>query len=96
MGNYSNLLLADGGGVLLGAAYQVGAKQSRVRSLAAGHPYEPPPPQGGIFPAAGQAEGEWRETLERAAQLPRAKGDVAGAMARGALPMRSRRLSTLC
>lgn len=89
MGNYSNLLLADGQGTLLGAAHQVGSKQSRVRPLAAGHPYAPPPPQGGMLPVAGLPQAEWRETLQKAAELPRAKGDVAGALVRAPLRPRS-------
>lgn len=84
MGNYSNLLLADGQGSLLGAAHQVGAKQSSVRPLAAGHPYAPPPPQGGLHPSAAQPRDEWEDTLRRAAQLPRANGDVASSMVRKA------------
>ncbi|WP_370455545.1 NFACT family protein [Synechococcus sp. RSCCF101] len=47
MGRHSNVLLLDEGGRVITLARQVSVRQSRLRPLATGDPYQPPPAPGG-------------------------------------------------
>jgi predicted ribosome quality control (RQC) complex YloA/Tae2 family protein len=47
MGKHSNLILASGAGVILGAAKNIGRSLNRVRQTLPGLPYTPPPRQRG-------------------------------------------------
>jgi predicted ribosome quality control (RQC) complex YloA/Tae2 family protein len=61
---------------VLAAGLQVGERQSSLRQLAAGRPFEPPPAAlglsamaSGLLPDLGEALGEWRRNVEGASGL---------------------------
>ncbi len=46
MGRHSNIILLSADGIILGAAKLIGPRQSRVRQILPGRPYQPPPAAG--------------------------------------------------
>lgn len=69
MGNRSNLILLDAGGVILDAARRIPAELNRARTIAPRAGYAPPPPQAKVDPLAAGVE-------ELASALKKAKGDT--------------------
>lgn len=67
MGRVSNIILCDEQGMILGSLKRVGADVNRYRTIVAGVPYVPPPPQQRMF--AGQTLPRLEPTTITAAQL---------------------------
>src|SRR5579859_718928 len=67
MGRVSNIVFCNEQGMILGSLKRVGADINRYRTIAAGIPYVPPPPQQRIV--AGQALPRLEPTTVTAAQL---------------------------
>ncbi|MEA5470437.1 NFACT family protein [Spirulina sp. 06S082] len=63
MGKYSNAILTDGGDRIVTVAHQVGAKQSRVRTVQTGQPYEFPPSLLGDIPSLEETQERWQERV---------------------------------
>jgi predicted ribosome quality control (RQC) complex YloA/Tae2 family protein len=83
MGRFSNIILCDEQGLILGCLKRVGADVNRYRVIAAGVPYVPPPPQQRTL--AGQSLPRLEPTSVTAAQLaicaaeePAAEAEQAG------------------
>ncbi|MEM9448175.1 MAG: NFACT RNA binding domain-containing protein [Cyanobacteria bacterium P01_E01_bin.6] len=63
MGKYSNVILTTHRNQVITAAQQVGDKQSSVRSIQTGQPYEPPPSQSDAVPSLEEPMEDWHERL---------------------------------
>lgn len=63
MGKYSNAILTDGSDRIVTVAHQVGAKQSRVRTVQTGQPYEFPPSLLGDIPSLEETRSRWQERV---------------------------------
>ncbi|MEL6221932.1 MAG: NFACT RNA binding domain-containing protein [Cyanobacteria bacterium J06627_8] len=63
MGKYSNVILTNQKNQVITAAQQVGEKQSSVRSIQTGQPYEPPPSQSDAIPSLDESFDDWQERL---------------------------------
>jgi len=63
MGKYSNVILTNQKNQVITAAQQVGEKQSSVRSIQTGQPYEPPPSQSDATPSPREPFGQWKERI---------------------------------
>ncbi|NEO27109.1 MAG: fibronectin/fibrinogen-binding protein [Kamptonema sp. SIO4C4] len=63
MGKYSNVILTDAQNQIIAPAYQVGNKQSSVRTVQTGQPYEPPPPLIGKVPKLEETYTDWQERV---------------------------------
>ncbi|MDB9312628.1 NFACT RNA binding domain-containing protein [Spirulina sp. CS-785/01] len=63
MGKYSNVILTDAQNQIITPAYQVGSKQSSVRTVQTGQPYEPPPPLMGKIPTREETYSDWQERV---------------------------------
>lgn len=63
MGKYSNVILTNPKNQVITAAQQVGEKQSSVRAIQTGQPYEPPPSQSDAVPSLAESVEHWQERL---------------------------------
>ncbi len=63
MGKYSNVILTNQKNQVITAAQQVNEKQSSVRSIQTGQPYEPPPSQTDAIPSLGESFERWKERI---------------------------------
>ncbi len=63
MGNYSNVILTNQEDVIVTAAHQVSAQQSRVRPIQTGQPYEFPPALTDATPTLTEPQERWQERL---------------------------------
>ena len=63
MGRHSNLLLLDGERQVVALARQVKPKQSRLRPIGTGDPYQPPPPLAGEPPRLEESFQSWQRRL---------------------------------
>ena len=63
MGRHSNLLLLDGERQVVALARQVKPKQSRLRPIGTGDPYQPPPPLDGEPPRLEESFQSWQRRL---------------------------------
>ena len=63
MGRHSNLLLLDGERQVVALARQVKPKQSRLRPISTGDPYQPPPPLDGEPPRLEESFQSWQRRL---------------------------------
>ena len=77
MGRHSNLFLLDERRQVVTLARQVGKGLSRLRPIATGDPYRPPPPMAGDVPCADEGQAAWRRRLSLLPlPLPRALMDA--------------------
>jgi predicted ribosome quality control (RQC) complex YloA/Tae2 family protein len=63
MGKYSNVILTSADQTIVTAAHQVNARQSRVRPILTGAPYEPPPGLTAPTPSLNESQADWQERL---------------------------------
>ncbi|WP_370525881.1 NFACT family protein [Synechococcus sp. CBW1004] len=63
MGRHSNLFLLDGERRVIALARQVRDRQSRLRPIGTGDPYQPPPSQAGEPPRPQESFESWRQRL---------------------------------
>lgn len=63
MGKYSNVILTNAENLIITAAHQVSAQQSRLRPILTGQPYEPPPAMTGATPRLDESFERWRERI---------------------------------
>lgn len=63
MGKYSNVVLTNRDQQVVTAAHQVGEKQSSVRSIQTGQPYEPPPSLSEAVPSLDEPYERWQERV---------------------------------
>lgn len=63
MGKYSNVILVNADNVIVTAAHQVSAQQSRLRPIQTGDPYEPPPRLTEAIPTLEESQHQWQERL---------------------------------
>ncbi len=64
MGRHSNLFLLDENQRVVAAARQVREQQSRLRPIATGDAYSPPPPLAGKPPCRDESFAHWRQELQ--------------------------------
>ncbi|MGK7925266.1 MAG: NFACT family protein [Spirulina sp.] len=83
MGKYSNAILTDGSDRIITVAHQVSAKQSRVRTVQTGQPYELPPSLLGDTPYLEESRERWQE---RVSLVPGAIGKQLVKIYRGLSP----------
>ncbi len=63
MGKYSNVILADANNLIVTAAHQVSDRQSSVRPIQTGQPYELPPALTGTPPSLTESQERWQERV---------------------------------
>jgi predicted ribosome quality control (RQC) complex YloA/Tae2 family protein len=63
MGKYSNATLTDADRLIIATAHQVGAKQSSVRTVQTGQPYELPPAMLNKAPSSTESIEDWQERV---------------------------------
>jgi len=63
MGKYSNVILANRENLVVAAAHQVSAQQSRVRLVQTGQPYEVPPGLTEPVPTLNETQERWQERV---------------------------------
>ncbi|MBD2101421.1 NFACT family protein [Leptolyngbya sp. FACHB-261] len=63
MGKYSNLVLVDAQGLVVSVAHQVSEKQSSVRPVLTGRPYELPPALTATMPSLNESFERWQERV---------------------------------
>lgn len=63
MGKYSNVVLTNQKNQVVTAAHQVGDKQSSVRTIQTGQPYEPPPALSEAMPSREESFERWQERI---------------------------------
>jgi predicted ribosome quality control (RQC) complex YloA/Tae2 family protein len=63
IGKYSNLTLTDGDNLIITTAHQVNNKQSSVRTIETGRPYEFPPSQTEPMPNIEESIERWRDRV---------------------------------
>jgi predicted ribosome quality control (RQC) complex YloA/Tae2 family protein len=63
MGKYSNVILADGGNIIITAAHQVNQQKSSVRPVLTGQPYETPPTLTNAIPSLSESQQRWQERI---------------------------------
>jgi predicted ribosome quality control (RQC) complex YloA/Tae2 family protein len=71
MGKYSNVILTNQDHVIVTAAHQVSAQQSRLRPIQTGQVYTPPPALTDAIPSLQESQQQWQE---RIALIPGAIG----------------------
>ncbi|MGI0490423.1 Rqc2 family fibronectin-binding protein [Alkalinema pantanalense CENA528] len=64
MGQYSNVILVNQAQEIVTAAYQVGNRQSRIRSIQTGDPYELPPRPTSDSPTLEEPRDRWQDRLQ--------------------------------
>ena len=83
MGRHSNLFLLDEQQQVIATGRQVREHQSRLRPIATGDRYSPPPALQGALPSLSETEPQWRARL---ALLPQPLGQALGQSYRGLSP----------
>lgn len=83
MGRHSNLFLLDAQHQVIATGRQVREHQSRLRPIATGDIYSPPPALQGALPSLSETEPQWRARL---ALLPQPVGQALGQTYRGLSP----------
>jgi predicted ribosome quality control (RQC) complex YloA/Tae2 family protein len=63
MGKYSNATLTDADRLIISTAHQVSGKQSSVRTVQTGQPYELPPSLLSTVPSLGESIEDWQERV---------------------------------
>ncbi len=63
MGKYSNVILTDAKTQIIAPAKQIDSKQSSVRAVLTGKPYEPPPPLTGTLPKLEENQDNWQDRV---------------------------------
>ncbi|MEG4998896.1 Rqc2 family fibronectin-binding protein [Microcoleus sp. B4-D4] len=63
MGKYSNIILTASDNLVVTCAHQVGIKQSSVRPVQTGQPYELPPSLTDAVPSAIEPQNRWQERI---------------------------------
>jgi predicted ribosome quality control (RQC) complex YloA/Tae2 family protein len=63
MGKYSNVILTDANNVIITVAHQVNQKQSSVRPILTGQPYEKPPSLTAATPSLSESQQRWQERV---------------------------------
>ncbi len=63
MGKYSNATLTDGDRLIIATAHQVSNKQSSVRTVQTGQPYELPPKMLSAIPDSNESYEDWQERI---------------------------------
>jgi predicted ribosome quality control (RQC) complex YloA/Tae2 family protein len=63
MGKYSNVILANQDNLIVTAGHQVSDRQSRVRPIQTGQPYEVPPALLEPIPSSSESPDRWRERV---------------------------------
>ena len=63
MGNYSNVILTNQENLIVTAAHQVSDRQSSVRPIQTGQPYELPPALTNPAPAIAESQSRWQERV---------------------------------
>ena len=63
MGKYSNVVLADPEGMIVACGHGVSERQSRVRPVQVGIPYDPPPALVATIPVLTESRQSWQERL---------------------------------
>lgn len=63
MGKYSNVILTDAKNQIIAPAKQIDNKQSSVRPILTGQPYETPPPLTGSLPKLEEAQTKWQDRV---------------------------------
>lgn len=63
MSKYSNLILTDADNLIITAAHQVSAQQSRIRAIQTGQPYDLPPVLTGTMPSLSEPQARWQERV---------------------------------
>lgn len=63
MGKYSNVILTAGDNLVVTCAHQVSAKQSSVRPIQTGQPYEMPPSLTDAAPSLLEPQNRWQERI---------------------------------
>ena len=63
MGKYSNVILTNAKTQIIAPAKQIDSKQSSVRSVLTGQPYESPPPLTGTLPKLAETQTNWQERV---------------------------------
>jgi predicted ribosome quality control (RQC) complex YloA/Tae2 family protein len=64
MGQYSNVILVNAEGAIVTAAYQIGERQSRLRSVQTSSIYERPPKITSNTPSLEESYENWRENIK--------------------------------
>ena len=83
MGRHSNLFLLDAQHQVIATGRQVREHQSRLRPIATGDRYSPPPALQGALPSLSEPNSQWRARL---ALLPQPIGQALGQAYRGLSP----------
>ena len=63
MGKYSNVILTGADNLIVTAAHQVSAKQSSIRLIQTGQPYELPPALTASLPSLSESQERWQERV---------------------------------
>jgi predicted ribosome quality control (RQC) complex YloA/Tae2 family protein len=63
MSKYSNVILTDADNLIITAAHQVSAQQSRIRAIQTRQPYELPPALTGTMPSLSEPLARWQERV---------------------------------
>ncbi len=63
IGKYSNVILTDAKNLIVTTAHQVSNKQSSVRTVQTGQPYETPPALTGTTPSLQENQTRWQERV---------------------------------
>lgn len=63
MSKYSNVILTDADNLIITAAHQVSAQQSRIRAIQTRQPYELPPVLTGTMPSLSESQARWQERV---------------------------------
>lgn len=63
MSKYSNVILTDADNLIITAAHQVSAQQSRIRAIQTRQPYELPPVLTGTMPSLSEPQARWQERV---------------------------------
>ncbi|MEG5041680.1 MULTISPECIES: NFACT RNA binding domain-containing protein [unclassified Microcoleus] len=63
MGKYSNVILTAQDNLVVTCAHQVSAKQSTVRPIQTGQPYEMPPSLTDAVPSLSESQNRWQERI---------------------------------
>ncbi|MBE9095692.1 NFACT RNA binding domain-containing protein [Tychonema sp. LEGE 07203] len=63
MGKYSNIILTASDNLVVTCAHQVGVKQSSVRPIQTGQPYELPPSLTDAVPSLSEPQNRWQERI---------------------------------
>ncbi|WP_017319296.1 Rqc2 family fibronectin-binding protein [Mastigocladopsis repens] len=63
MGKYSNVILTDAHNSIITVAHQVNQKQSSVRPILTGQPYETPPSLTAAIPSLSESQERWQERV---------------------------------